>query len=489
MTIQAVFFDMGGTLERFWFTRESRLLATPGLNQLLLSAGINLGLSDLELLEVVSAGHLSYHKLSITTNEELPPARVWSEFIFKSFPIDQKKLADIAEELSLYFEKYFYQREMRVEVPSVLSAIQKMGMKIGLISNVNSKGQVPTSLDQYQIKHFFNPIVLSSEYGRRKPDPAIFHYAASLANVPTSECVYIGDRIARDIVGATRAGFGLAVQITHGFDHGEPDDGAEPDAIISDLNPLVEILRSITSQQKSKPISNQKMNKSIRALLFDAGDILYYRPRKRKHLIEFLKQLGLEKIHVNENERKTLEQQAFQGQISHQEYKKAIIGLHGITKPDQIREGIKVLEQEDNDIDFFEGVRETLYLLKEKGFLLGVITDTAAPLNVKISWFEKGGFGDVWDAIITSKEKGFRKPDPRIYQAALHQLGVTAEEAVFIGHKISELDGAKTVGIKTIAFNYEDGAVADSYISQFSELFKHPFLGKEGSLERYQVSL
>ena len=53
------------------------------------------------------------------------------------------------------------------------------------------------NLKEYGIRQYFDPIVLSSEYGRRKPDPAIFHYAARLANVPTSECLYVGDRIAR----------------------------------------------------------------------------------------------------------------------------------------------------------------------------------------------------------------------------------------------------------------------------------------------------
>ena len=69
--------------------------------------------------------------------------------------------------------------------------------------------------------------MLSSEYGRRKPDPAIFHYAARLAKVPTSECIYIGDRIARDVVGAKRAGFHMAIQIAHDFQHGEQDEGAQ----------------------------------------------------------------------------------------------------------------------------------------------------------------------------------------------------------------------------------------------------------------------
>jgi len=472
MTIQAVFFDMGGTLERFWFTSETRLQAIPGLKQLLLSVGIDLKISNSDLYKVISAGHLSYHNWSILTNEELPPVRVWSEFILSGFPIDQKMLAKIAEDLSLYFEGHFYQREMRAEVPAVLTAIQNMDIKIGLISNVNSRGQVPASLEKYHIKHFFNPIVLSSEYGRRKPDPAIFHYAAFLAKVPTSGCVYVGDRIARDIVGATRAGFGLAVQITHEFNHGEPDDGVAADAIISDLNSFVTIVRSKTNHRKTN--TSQHIQKQIRAIFFDAGDILYYRPRKRKQLEEFLKQLGLGKDPIDENKRKNLEQQAFKGQISQVEYRTAILGLLGVTRAEQVRMGVKVLEQDDDDIDFFDGVCDTLHEIKKKGFLLGVITDTAAPLSVKIKWFEKGGFGDIWDAIISSKEVGFRKPDPRIYQAALSQLSVTSDQAVFVGHKISELDGARAVGLKTIAFNYETGAEADYYIKEFSELLRVP---------------
>jgi putative hydrolase of the HAD superfamily len=55
--------------------------------------------------------------------------------------------------------------------------------------------------------------VLSSQYGRRKPDPSIFFQAARLANLPTSACAYIGDKINRDVLGARRAGFRLALQI------------------------------------------------------------------------------------------------------------------------------------------------------------------------------------------------------------------------------------------------------------------------------------
>jgi hypothetical protein len=36
--------------------------------------------------------------------------------------------------------------------------------------------------------------------------------------------------ITRDIIGASQAGFDLSVQINSGFDYGEVDKGAEPDA-------------------------------------------------------------------------------------------------------------------------------------------------------------------------------------------------------------------------------------------------------------------
>ena len=125
---------------------------------------------------------------------------------------------------------------------------------------------------------------------------------------------------------------------------------------------------------------------------------------------------------------------------------------------------------------------QTLIALKEMGCLLGIVTDTANSVSTKLSWFEAGGFGSVWDSIISSKEIGARKPDPRLYQAALHQLGVTADQALFVGHKISELDGARAVGLKTVAFNYDPFAQADYYIEYFSDLLTLPVLMRAASL-------
>jgi putative hydrolase of the HAD superfamily len=178
MTIRAVFFDMGGTIQTFSYTRELRLAATPGLEKLLKSAGIDLQLDCVHLYTLVSDGLARYHEWSIHSMQELPPQMVWRDYILADFTIDSNALDSIAEDLMVYIETRYYQREMRPEMPQVLQAIQSMGLKIGLISNVCSRSQVPNNLAEYGIGHYFEPIVLSSEYGRRKPDPAIFHYAA-----------------------------------------------------------------------------------------------------------------------------------------------------------------------------------------------------------------------------------------------------------------------------------------------------------------------
>lgn len=483
MAIRAVFFDMGGTIERYWSSLELRMKAIPVLKNCLLSGGIDLGISDQELLEVISAGYGRYHNWSIDSMEELPPSRVWAEFIFAEIPIDPQKLSEVAEELMFTLERCFYKREMRPEVPQVLEVLRKMGLKIGLISNVCCRDLVPANLEQYCIRHYFDPIILSSEYGRRKPDPAIFHYAARLAKVPTGECAYVGDRISRDIVGARKAGYRLAVQIRHDFEHGEDDSGASPDAIIDQMTEILEILRSEQSNSTGSAI-NKALKSPIRALLFDAGDILYYRQKKGNKLAEFLAGLGLSYQEFPLEKRIVLRDQAYQGIINYDQYQEVILAFYGVTRSDDIVRGKQALDEDANNVEFFEGVAETLAYLKEAGYLLGIITDTALPVHVKLNWFERGGFGDVWDSIISSRELGMRKPNPKIYQVALQQLGISAGQAVFIGHKISELDGAKTIGMKTIAFNYEDGARADYHINSFADLLNVPLLRKPGSIKQ-----
>jgi putative hydrolase of the HAD superfamily len=468
MKLQTMFFDVGGTLETFSCTRELRIANTSVFRKLMVEHGVELEMSDEALYEMITSGISAYRKWSIDSMIELGTFEIWSDYVFKHHEVPNNVLEKISEQLSYLYEMNYYVREMRPEVPSVLKAIKQLGLRIGCISNTQSVTQVPLTLKRYGIDEYFDTVILSSIYGRRKPDPSIFYQAARLANSPTGACAYIGDKINRDVLGSKRAGYQFSLQVKHNFDDGELDEGATPDAVFNDLSELIQFLERALNEECT---TVQKCTAcKVKAIFFDAGDILYYRPERNKHLQEFLDRRKATPVPGFEAERKRIKDLAFSGQMKRHDYYRELIRLYGITDPEGIEEGMRAVSLDDNTVAIVDGVPETVNALKDKGFLLGIITDTAMPFTRKLNWFDEHGFGRVWDVVISSKELGVRKPDPSMYEEAIHQTGLRPAEAVFVGHKTHELDGAHAVGLKTVAFNYDDDARADVYIEKFSDL-------------------
>lgn len=61
-------------------------------------------------------------------------------------------------------------------------------------------------------------------------------------------------------------------------------------------------------------------------------------------------------------------------------------------------------------------------------------------------------FDDAFDKMIISAEVGAAKPEPKIFQIALEQLGVRPNEAVFVDDFLINIEGCEKVGIKGIHF-------------------------------------
>jgi putative hydrolase of the HAD superfamily len=65
---------------------------------------------------------------------------------------------------------------------------------------------VKDSLKKHQLFKYFDAVVTSAEFGRRKPDPGIFLYTLEKMGLTVnSECLVCGDEYA-DVVGGDRAG-------------------------------------------------------------------------------------------------------------------------------------------------------------------------------------------------------------------------------------------------------------------------------------------
>ena len=250
LKLKAVFFDMGGTIDTHSYDRTAGVRATEEIRLLLSRGGVTINLSDEELYDRINEGLAAYRQWREVSLIELPPEKVWREFVLKTRHLTPGQLEEVAEELAYTVETRYYQRSMRPEVPRVLETLRAMGLKLGIISNIQSRGQVPGDLCRYGIRHYFNPVVLSCEYGRRKPDPAIFRHAARLANTPARSCVHIGDRISRDILGAKRAGFALALQIRHAFKETPDPDTPKPDAVLDTMAELPALLEPAAASIK-----------------------------------------------------------------------------------------------------------------------------------------------------------------------------------------------------------------------------------------------
>ncbi len=246
--IQAVAFDLGGTLEEIHYDEALRLEATCGLRELLRRLHLDPGLTVPELYAAVTAGIRAYHAWREETERELPPERVWAEYVFPGRGLPPQALRAAAEELALYYENRFFTRRLRPEVPETLARLRARGLRLALISNVMARGQVGRCLASYGLEGCFDPVLASSVYGWRKPSPRIFLEAARLLGLPPEACAYVGDTISRDVAGARRAGYGLAIQIRSFLTDKADGDGdtERPDAVVESLLQVVDVVAAYT---------------------------------------------------------------------------------------------------------------------------------------------------------------------------------------------------------------------------------------------------
>jgi putative hydrolase of the HAD superfamily len=100
-----------------------------------------------------------------------------------------------------------------------------------------------------------------------------------------------------------------------------------------------------------------------------------------------------------------------------------------------------------------EMVLDTLH----RSYKVGLICDSGmSPGRVVRQLLLRYHLLSYFSATVFSDEMGYTKPESRMFQAALEQLGVAAHEALHIGDLLrTDVAGAKAAGMKTIWFNQD----------------------------------
>jgi len=104
----------------------------------------------------------------------------------------------------------------------------------------------------------------------------------------------------------------------------------------------------------------------------------------------------------------------------------------------------------------YPGVKETLDALRG---LYGLALVSDAQPFFALPEIRAVGLEGYFDPVVISAQYGFRKPDRRLFRAALDGLGLHPGEVIFVGNDMHrDIFGATRIGIKTIFFASNQGA-------------------------------
>jgi putative hydrolase of the HAD superfamily len=101
------------------------------------------------------------------------------------------------------------------------------------------------------------------------------------------------------------------------------------------------------------------------------------------------------------------------------------------------------------------GVKESLQRIASQ-LKLGLISNgTGATQRQKLKALE---VESVFDPIVISEEVGFRKPDARIFELAIHDWHMPADSILFVGDDAAtDIGGARAAGMRTLQVGHADG--------------------------------
>lgn len=198
---------------------------------------------------------------------------------------------------------------------------------------------------------------------------------------------------------------------------------------------------------------------SIKAVFFDLGGVIlrteYQAPRE--HLAERLN-LTYEDVYKAVFESET-SRKASLGAVGIDEHWSAVARKLGrpASEAKTIRDEFFAGDVIDTSLlDFIRSLRPR--------YTTGVISNAWPDLRAYIT---ENKFEDAFDSLTISAEVGVMKPQPKIYQLALEQAKVRANEAAFVDDMPANVEAANALGMRGVLF-----VEPQQTISQIKKLLK-----------------
>lgn len=228
--IEAVLFDVGGTLARMdfaWMSRELHALdvACESARLARAEAAVRRLVSAKLAEENPTADIFPFFLTSILTEVLGEQAEMIPELVSKLTPV----LLPEGKGQKLW-------SSVDADTRQALSEFSSLGLRMAVVSN--SDGTVEAAIRAFGLRDFFEVVIDSSVVGHAKPDPKIFQFALEALGVEASRAIYVGDLYSVDVLGARAAGIHPVLLDPHG-------DWGEIDCLtVSSLTELASMFRS-----------------------------------------------------------------------------------------------------------------------------------------------------------------------------------------------------------------------------------------------------
>lgn len=125
------------------------------------------------------------------------------------------------------------------------------------------------------------------------------------------------------------------------------------------------------------------------------------------------------------------------------------------------------IEMHDQMAVEFDGVTDTLRILKARGFKMAIVS------TKRQGMIQKGltlmGIEDIFDVVIALDDVVTPKPDPEPILLALERLNATKEEAIMIGDNSHDIEGGQNAGVRTAGVAWT--AKGEAYLATFNPTY------------------
>lgn len=245
--IRALIFDVNGTLTNIWTNEEDAAVWRTVAN-FLMYQGVLLSPERLRDL-YCDANRIQRHE----SGEEYPEfdaPRLFDGIVAanatdatRALPKKKRKLLGLLT-AEVFRAATLERLELYAGVRETLKKLKKK-YRLAAVSDGQTAWAYP-ELYAVGLAKYFDPIIVSGDFGYRKPDPRLYKKALKRLDLRPEETVFVGNDLYRDVYGARAVGMKTVFFESNQGDH---DFAARPDATIGEFPELIEAVKKLDGKK------------------------------------------------------------------------------------------------------------------------------------------------------------------------------------------------------------------------------------------------